>query len=60
MQELLRDVFSEEAEEDPMLGSVGWENELLRDVFAQNPLTRKGSREALQQGAGRPPAHAAR
>jgi len=49
---LLMDVFSEEAEEDPMLSNMGWENELLRDVFAQNPLTRKSSGLALQPGAG--------
>ena len=49
---LLMDVFSEEAEEDPMLSNMGWENELLRDVFAQNPLTRKSSRQALQPGGG--------
>ena len=49
---LLMDVFSEEAGEDPMLSNMGWENELLRDVFAQNPLTRKSSRQALQPGGG--------
>ena len=46
--ELLRDVFAEEAAED-LLNNASWENELLRDVFAQNPLTRKGSIDALER-----------
>ena len=47
VQELLRDVFAEEIEEESR--STGWEAELLRDVFSQNPLTRQGSARALRR-----------
>ena len=53
VQELLRDVFAEEAEDASMLSSsMNWESELLRDVFAQNPLTRKSSAGILMQRDG--------
>jgi len=53
----MKKLLGEELEEDnydlPSTGwsNVGpshWENELLRDVFAQNPLTREGSAQALR------------
>ena len=50
MHKLTMPVLDANTQSEEVWEEAGWERAMLQDVFAQNPLTRVGSEEALAGG----------